>query len=180
MVQIIYTVAAIMLLGFTILNINVKIHGNQDRMVFNELALEMTSVGAEVLNEIGKHDFDPGTISNLIVHPDSLSETAAFGSGTCDPDNSFNNCFTINDFHAKAASRSLTRVHGGTTHTIDYDVTDIQVQYVSETPPHDPVTAGTKTFAKEVTVTISTPVLLDMNGDPVELEMSRVYMYPNI
>lgn len=181
MVQILYSIAAILLLGMSVLNINVKIHGTQERLMFNELALGMTSVGAEMLNEIGKHDFDPGTISGMMVSTDSLSYSSAFGSGSCNPDANFDSCFTVSDFHGKAASRTITRVHSGTPYTVTYEVTDIDVQYVSETAPHTPVANATdRTFAKEVTLTISTPVLVDGNGDPFEVTMSRVFMYPNI
>lgn len=180
MVQVLYSIAAIMLLGITVLNINTKIHGTQDRLMFNELALDMTSVGAEVLNEIGKHPFDPGTISEFVVPRDSLSNDADWGSSGCDPDNSYQSCFTVSDFHQKTAERTRSRVQSGTPVDITYNVTEIEVKYVSETPPHTPVTSGTRTFAKEVTLKVSTPVLVNADGEPFEITMSRVYMYPNI
>lgn len=179
MPQMIYSVAAIFLLGISFLNVNRKVHGTQERMMFSELALEMTSVGAELLDEIGKYPFDNGTISGLTTTTDSLSTT--FGGGTCNPDDpDFGGCSTISDFHGKTATRSETRVHGGTTYTVPYNVTAISVAYVGEASPHAPSPSNARTFAKEVTLTVSTPALLDGNGDPIEIEMSRVYMYPDL
>ena len=45
MPQMIYSIAAILLLGISFLNVNQKVHGTQERMMFSELTLEMTSVG---------------------------------------------------------------------------------------------------------------------------------------
>lgn len=178
MVQVLYSIAAIMLLGITVLNINTKIHGTQDRLMFNELALQMTSVGAEMLNEIGKNDFDPSTIFGEVLPRNQLSpDDGTWGSGTCNPDNNFSGCFVINDFHGKTAERTLTRVQGGVSVDITYNVTDITVEYVAETSPYAP--SGTQTYAKKVTLNVSTPVLVDADGAPFEVPMSRIYMYPN-
>ena len=198
MVQILYSIAAIFLLGITVLNINVKIHGSQERMMFNELALEMTSVGAEMLNEVGKYSYDPSALAagygSTIFDRDALRAASTFGqpfdasSPVCDPNpaTKFSGCYVINDFDGKSTTRSITRSKNGTPYTVDYNITDIEIKYVEETPPHRPCTdlaatcpASGKTFAKSVTVTISTPVLIDGAGNPVEIEMARVYQYPN-
>jgi hypothetical protein len=182
MVQLIYSICAIMLLGSAFLNVNLKVHGAEERMMFSELALGVTSVGTELLNEIGKAEFDPGTISGLLVVTDSLRFADTFGGGSCDPDLDYLSCFTINDFHGKTATRRLLRVHAGATHEVVYDVTDITVEYVSETPPHVPPASppsGYRTFAKRVTLTISSPTLLGSDNQPLAFGMSRVYMYPN-
>ena len=177
MVQILYTVTAIFVLGITVLTLNVKIHGSQERMMFSELAQEMTSVGAELLNEIGKADYDPNTIFGEVLPRASLSVESGWGSGLCAPDNKFSGCFVINDFHGKTATRSITRTHKNTTYTVDYNVTDLEVHYVTEAAPH--TASPTQTYAKEVTLNISTPALVDASGDPIEIPMSRVYTYPN-
>ena len=176
MAQILYTLVAIMLLGVTVLNINVKIHDTQDDMMFSELTLQMTSVGAELLNEIGMKEFDPGTISEYAVPRESLSPEASFGNAPCDPDNNFADCDTVSDFHGKTATRTLTRVHNGVTYAVTYNVSNITVIYVSEASPYTP--SADPTFAKEVTLTVSTPTLVDGNGNPIEMTMARVYTYP--
>lgn len=183
MVQVLYSIAAIMLLGVTVLNINIKAHGAQDRMMFSELALEMTSVGAELLNEIGKYSYDPAALRSVYGYTlqdrDALRPEGNFGAGSpCAPDDDFSSCLVINDFHGKTATRPITRTRNGVAYTVEYDITDIRVRYVDETPPHAS-SDGEKTFAKEATVTISTPALVGGDGNPVEITMSRVYLYPN-
>ena len=177
MVQILYTVTAIFVLGITVLTLNVRIHGTQQRMMFSELAQEMTSVGAELLNEIGKAEYDPNTIFGEVLPRAALSAEGTWGSGSCDPDNRFASCFVINDFHGKTATRSITRTHDGAPVTVEYNVSDLEVHYVTESAPH--TASATQTYAKEVTLNISTPALVDANGDPIEIPMSRVYTYPN-
>ena len=149
-------------------------------MMFSELTVEMTGVGAEILDEIGKQLFDPVTSSGLLVPKSALSTSPYPAASTCDPDDpDYSGCSTIGDFHGKTATRTRTRIHKGTTYSVPYDVTDIVVDYVSETPPHTS-TGGARSFAKEVTLNVSTPALVDGNGDPFEIEMSRVYMYPDL
>ena len=177
MVQVIYTITAILILGFTVLSLNLQIHGTQQRMMFSELAQEMTSVGAEVLNEISKHDYDPNTIFGEVLARNALSPEGSWGSGSCNPDNRFAGCFVINDFHGKTATRTITRTHDGTAYTVDYNVSDLEVHYVTEAAPH--TASGTQTYAKEVTLNVSTPALVDAAGDPIEIPMSRVYTYPS-
>jgi len=177
MAQLIYTIAAIFILGTVVLTFNVKIHGTQERMAFNELTLAMTGVGAELLNEIGKAEYDPNTIFGEVLPRNQLSVEGGWGSGSCNPDANFSGCFVINDFHGKTASRTVTRVYQGTTYTVTYDVTDIEVHYVTEAPPYTP--SNTQTYAKEVTLNVSTPALVDGAGAPIEIPMSRIYMYPN-
>lgn len=187
MAQTIYSVTALLLLGISFFGVNQRVFGTHERLRFSELALEMTSVGAEMLNEIGKYSYDPAAL--LSVSGTALDDRAAlrdagtFGAGVpaCDPnpDSQFNGCVVIHDFHGKSAQRSVSRAYGGATHTVRYDITDIRVRYVAETPPHLPVAAGTKTFAKEVTVTVSTPLLVNGAGAPIAIAMSRVYLYPN-
>jgi len=186
MAQAIYSVAAIFVLAIAFLNVNKKLHASQEQMMFSELALEMTSVGAEMLNEIGKYSYDPAALLSVtgttLNDRTVLRDEATFGTGSpaCDPnpDSQFNGCIVINDFHGKSATRPVTRTHDGNTYTVDYDISNITIRYVDESPPHAP-TGGNKTFAKEAVVTISTPALLDGNGDPLQITMSRVYLYPN-
>lgn len=179
MAQLIYSITAIFVLGIAFLNVNQKVLGSQDRMMFSEIALEMTSIGTELLDEIGKYPFDTGTTSGLAVAPTDLSDGTAWGTGACDPDHpDFEGCVTISDFHTKTASRTETRVYKGVTTSVPYTIPSISVAYVSETAPHDP--SASATFAKEVTIVVETPALIDYNGDPVSIEMSRVYMYPDL
>ena len=72
MVQVLYSIAAIMLLGITVLNINVKIHGTEERMMLSELSLEMTSIGAEILNEIGRLEYDQSATFGQVLPVASL------------------------------------------------------------------------------------------------------------
>jgi hypothetical protein len=185
MVQIIYTIAAVMILSVLVVNVNVSIHGNQERMMFNELALEVTSVGAEMLNEIGKYSYDPVALASVygftLEDRNALRDASMFGVGSlCDPNpaSGFFGCIVINDFHGKTATRSVTRRKDGVDYTVDYDITDIRIRYVAEAPPHA-YTDNSKSFAKEATITIAIPALVDGSGNPIEFTMSRVFQYPN-
>ena len=180
MPQMIYSVAAILLLGVAFLNINLKVHGSEERMMFSEQTVEMTGVGAEILDEIGKHAFDPVVAaSSVVIAPSDLSSTAGNAASTCDPnDANYAGCTTIGDFDGKTATRTRTRTHGNATYTIPFNVTSIAVEYVDEAPPH--AASLTPTFAKEVTIRIETPVLLDANGAPFGFEMKRIYTYPDL
>lgn len=179
MPQLIYSIAAIFVLGIAFLNVNQKVHGTEDRMMFSEITLEMTSVGAEILDEMGKRPFDANTVSGLIIPASALGPTASVTPSLCDPnDSDYANCDTIGHFHGKTATRNRTRTHSGTAYTVPYNVTSIAVQYVSETAPH--TVSGTPTFAKEATIRIETPVLVDASGNPFGFEMRRVYTYPDL
>jgi hypothetical protein len=176
MVQILYTIAAIMILAVVSLTINLRIHSTGERLMFNELTLEMTGVATELLDQIGRREFDAGTISGLMVPVDSLTPATNFGTGMCEPDQQYSGCFTISDFHNRTATRIRSRQHAGQLREIEYNVTDIQVLYVDQNPPHDEST--TPTFAKEVTLTISTPAMETASGGAIEVRISRIFMYP--
>ena len=179
MPQLIYSIAAIFVLGIAFLNINQKAHGTEERMMFSEIALETTGVGAEVLDEIGKRPFDANTVSGLVIPAAALSPTAHVAVSVCDPDDpNYTGCDTIGHFHGKTATRNRTRTHDGTAFAVPYEVTAIDVQYVSETPPH--TVSATPTFAKEVTIDVEAPAIVDGNGDPFSFKMRRVYTYPDL
>jgi len=188
MVQVLYCIIAMMLLAVSMLNVNVKIHGNQGRMMANELSLGMTSVGAEVLNELAKYPYDPValpiTASPVLGNPNALRDANTFGLDpdgdpvACDPDASFSACQYLIDFHGKTFTRTQTRTFQGTTHTVTYNAT-VNIEYVTNTAPHTPTTS--KTFARRAVVTVSTPSLyLSDPTDLLKVSMSRVYTYPNL
>jgi hypothetical protein len=176
MAQMIYMVAAIMILASVVLNVNIRMHSTEDRLMFGELAMDMTGVGNEMFEHIAAMEFDPGTISRMAVPTDSLREEANFGSEVCEPDNGYQGCFTVSDFHGRSATRAKQRQRNNVTYDVEYNISGIVVRYVDEDPPHAP--ANTQTFAKEVTLTISSPLVADANGNPLEITMSRTYMYP--
>lgn len=179
MPQMIYSVAAILLLGVSFFHVNQKVHGTDNRLLFSELTTEMTSVGAEILDEMGKRPFDANTVSGLMIPVADLSASPRPAVSTCDPDDpDYQGCATIGHFHGKTATRNRPRVHSGTTYNVPYNVTSIEVEYVTEAPPHTVTTS--RTFAKEATIRVSTPALVDGSGDPYEIEMKRVYMYPDL
>ena len=110
MPQMIYSVAAILLLGVAFLNINQKVHGTDERMMFSELTLEMTGVGAEILDEIGKRPFDANTVGGLLIPATALGASASVSPSACDPDDSnYAGCDTIGHFPGKTATRNRTR-----------------------------------------------------------------------
>jgi hypothetical protein len=186
MAQMLYTIAAIMILAVVVMMMNVKIHNTNDRMMFSELSLDMTGVGNEILDHIETMHFNQGTISCMVVPVEELSTT--FGTDACDPDDenaecaacnpnaNYADCFTVGDFHGAEATRIRSRVFAGEVVQTTYRVSDIRVEFVAEDAPH--AVSASPTFAKRVRLNVSTPVLVDASGNEIAIEMARIYTHP--
>jgi len=184
MAQMIYAICALMIVMLLALMATRVTHGESQKMMLGEISSAVTGVGAELLDEIARYPYDPvalsSTTAGTLNNRNALREASTFGTGSpCNPNTNFSGCLFINDFHGKTATRVRPRLYRGTTSNVTYNVSAIQVRYVAEAPPHAPVTGTTKTFAKEVAVTVSSPELV-VGGAPLQVTMRRIYTYPNL
>jgi hypothetical protein len=190
MAQLIYSILALLIVMVVSMNTQRSVMGTAEDQAFNEVTTQMTGVGTEVLERIGRTHFDwynwqygvgtstLGTSAAAVeerrtrlcgrlndVETDSLAAPGAFTA--C---GSYANCPYIEGFH-DMADFVLTR--GDFEFTVD----SIRVEYVD--PVNITTTSGTPTFAKHVSVTIEYPGIY-FNEDPtntLKLDLDRVFIY---
>ncbi len=169
--HLIYAVLTIMLVGLFSNSMFRSIHRSEVKMVLNEVMTELTGTGYDVLEFIGRREFDENTDESKmspLVYPvistaAELTATADFG-GCSSLTYSNPACDDIDDFDGLAVDVTTS----GLTYSINVDV-----QYV------DPLTAAPsigKSYAKEVTLTLTNPYLL-VGGAPLEVTLFRVFTY---
>lgn len=194
MAQLIYSILALLLIMFLSMNTQRGIMGTAEDQAFNEVTTQMTGVGTEVLERIGRAHFDqynwlwgigptPTTVlameqrrQNLCgrLDEDQTSLLATIGSSTCAY---YGNCAFIEGFH-NLPDTTLNRGD------FDFNVGSFQVAYVDPTdftspPPGPPGPPPPKSFAKKVTVTVEYPGIY-FNNDPtntLKLTLDRVFTY---
>ena len=165
--QLIYAVSAVAMAGALSLSVSRGIFASKQLAFRNQMLTQVSGVANEILEDIGSTPFDDRTRpGNFPAPPNSaaeLTQLSNFG-GNCDPEAT---CDDIDDFHGK----SFSREPGG----IPFNV-DVSVKYVSEDDPASVETAPT--FAKEVTLTITTPYVYRGTLDhPIKIVISRVFTY---
>jgi len=174
MAQTLYGLIALALVSMLALNLQRGTTNTQQRQIFNEVATQVTGVAGEVFDHIARDSvfFDKYVYDTRFLFPTCGRTTSSA-------------VFTPKAAFVLAASYAASRyVEGfdGMQVTIDREdieyVVDIAVDYV------DPVTlapSATPTFAKEVTLTISSPLLFLRTPDsPVEVTMRRVLEYDRV
>lgn len=127
------------------------------QVIDNEMETMAGGVALEVLDYIGTKDFDSATADGKEVNSPNELTPQPFSTGQ-----PFASADDVDDFH------------GMQTHTVaefgfEFNV-DAVVQYVNEDDPEQ--TSGSQTYAKRVTVTVSSEHL----RSPVQI--SHVYSYP--
>lgn len=175
MAQTLYGLIALALVSMLALNMHRGTTHTQQRQVFNEVATQVTGVGTEVFDHIARDSvyFDKFVYDTRATFPTcgrTTTPTVFTPKGAFVPAASY------------AGSRYLEGFDGMTDVPIDRDdirfFVDIAVDYV------DPVTlapAATPTYAKEVVLTISSPLLfLGAPTNPVEVTMRRVLEYDTV
>lgn len=170
--QVIYSLLAIMLLGLFSLNMLRGIHFSQNDMVENEVATQLTSIGTDVLEFIGRTAFDENVDESKIsplsfpIVTNAGQLTTTFGGCTAleivNP-----TCDDLDDFDGLVVTRQAV--------DLPYTVT-IAVRYVD---PNNPTQALSPSFAKEVRLTITSP-LLTVNDTPIPVTLTRVFTYNRI
>lgn len=175
MTQTLYGLLALALLSMVALNVHRSTSNTQQRQVFNEVATQVTGVGSEVFDHIARDSvyFDKYVYDTRSVFPTCGRTTT---SDVFTPEASFVLAASYE------TSRYIEGFDGMTDVAIDRDdiqyLVDIEVTYV------DPVIlapSATPTFAKAVTLTISSPLLfLQTYGNSVDVTMSRVLEYDTV
>ena len=172
MAQTLYGLIALALVSMLALNMQRGTTNTQQRQIFNEVATQVTGVASEVFDHIARDGvyFDKYVSDTRTLFPTCGRTTTP-------------SVFTAEAAFVPAASYATSTYiegfHGMTDIPIDRDdiqyLVDISVRYV------DPVTlapSAVQTFAKEVTLTLSSPLLfLRTSSNPVEVTMSRVIEY---
>lgn len=172
MAQTFYGLIALALVSMLALNMHRSTTNLQQRHIFNEVATQVTGVGSDVLDHVSrsgvyfdKYIYDTRTtfpVCGRVTSPDVFTPKDAFIPAA-----------------TYATSPYLEGFDGMTEVRIDRDdltyLVDLNIEYV------DPITgtpSAVPTFAKKVTLTISSPFLfLRTPETPVEVTMSRVIEY---
>lgn len=186
MTQTLYGLIAVALSMVLSLNLLRTTTSAEQRMVLNEVATHVTGVGENLMEHIGNQAFDDNThegkaipqppVFPLIVDVAMLTAESGFGNtgdgAACDhatPNFYDADCDDIDDFHGMTLSREIE----GVTYTAT-----IAVQYVvADNPGQDSM--GAKTYAKEVSITVTSPYLL-LGGAPLAVTVARVFSYKRI
>lgn len=176
MSQLIYAIAA--LAAVTLFSVSMRHTGvsTEQEMYLTEARSRMLGVARESVEKISRMEvpFDantnPDNLSEYIVFPyvDSPSElTPSSAFGGCDSD-MVTNCFDLDDFDG--VHQEDQEENG-----LPYDL-DVSVAYVDTL---DGSESSSQTYAKEVTVTITSSAVV-IGGEPVSVSYSRVFAYPSI
>ena len=172
--HLIYAVLAIMLVGVFSMNMHRSMHQAQHKMVLNEVTTELTGAAYDVLEHIGRQPFDENTneqkisplVYPIITAENQLTQAGGAEWGTCTSLSvTADTCDDLDDFDGVA-----------TTVVVDgfqYDV-EIDVAYVDPANPNS--LPGTRTYAKQVAVTISN-TYIRVGGQPLEVTIKRVFTY---
>lgn len=170
--QLISTILAALLVGLFSIHMSRGIREVQNDMWQNETLTQVTGVGQDILEHIVRRPFDENTDEskkNPLVYPVitsavMLTADASFG-GCTGLDLVTPTCDDIDDFDGLTVTRTIDN--------IPFQVL-IAVQYVN---PDDPSEASaSKTVAKEVSLTITTP-FIKVGGNNLEMKLSRVATY---
>lgn len=170
--QTLYSLIALLLVMLLSLNFYQGRNHTQQNMIVNEVLTPFNDLGMELLDHIGRQAFDENTDETkiaeptwpIVTSPSGLTAEASFGGCT-----DFWTCDDIDDFHGLTVNRDLN----GLPYTVD-----ISVRYVDELDPDQP-TGGAPSYAKEVTLEISTAAI-QMGGAPLTVKIGRVYTYDRI
>lgn len=177
MSQLIYSILALVLIMFLSMNMQRGVSRTQQEQGVNEVGTQLTGVGTEVLERIGRTHFDQFTYDNS--GPDDKPycgrvwngrETIDFhipGTNVC-PD--FETCGYIEGFDGLTVP-PVTRAD------FEFNVTVDSVRYVNPADYDD--IFSTQTFAKRVWVTVENPYLY-LGDDPsntFSLTVDRVFTY---
>lgn len=171
MAQYIYLILALLVLGVLGLTVNRAIAGGQTRQVLNETETLVTTVGNEILDDIGQTWFDQYVLEKQGVLPDCGRPTdietyklASYGAFVTNKGRRW-----IESYHG--LDTTLTR--GG----FDYDVA-LRVRYVaaSKVKTSEDDTLATQSFAKEVVAEITNPYFT-VGDQPLRLTMARTFTF---
>jgi type II secretory pathway pseudopilin PulG len=182
MYQLIYSIIAIVLVGILTLHVMLSMTTTQRRQAVNEIATQMTEIGTEALERIGRTAFDERSKEKgkrvedwpLLSLTDPLKQPTTKGStewGYCAVngiDFWHKACDDLDDFDQLVTQWTREDLDG-----IIYTV-EVTVNYVDPNAPTSVVSGPT--LAKEVVVEISNPHFT-YGGTPYKVRLSRVFVY---
>lgn len=192
MAQLIYSILALILVMVISMNTQRSVMGTAEEQALNEVATQMTGVGTEVLERVGRTHFDwynwqYGVGTSTLGTSAAASETrrtrfcgrldeneadSLATPGSFTPCGSYGNCNFIEGFHG-LADFTLTRG------TFEFNIDTLHVEYVNPDDFTDATWANAKSYAKRVTVTVEYPGIY-FNEDPtntLKLDLDRVFIY---
>ena len=171
--HLLYALIAVMLVGLFSMHMHRGIGGVQTDMWQNEVLTQVSGVGLNILENIVRRPFDENTDESKkdpLTYPvinSAVMLTAETSFGGCTSLEYVNpTCDDVDDFDGLSVD---AQVEG-----LAYTIT-VNVQYVDPNAPATS-TGGVKSLAKEVELTITTP-LLQTGGQPIQMTMSRVTTY---
>ena len=159
--------AIVALIGLTMQR---SINGNQQRIVVNEVATDLSGVAIEIIEHIGTKAFDAKTDTNKVTtfpavtsHYELTDPSDGLEWGGC---TNYLLCEDVDDFDGMMFT--------WTKNELIYDVT-IDVIYVD---PDNPDVASGKSFAKSVEVAVTNPYMkIGSSNTPLTINMYRVFTY---
>jgi len=171
MSQLIYSILGLAIAVLFATSLNTTIFVNMQRTYSNETLSQMLGIGEDILEDVGRRGlpFDEevdedryqGPIQYPLVHVAwQLTPAASFGGCV-----TFTACLDLDDFDGMVEIR--------TVEGLVYEAT-ISVVYVDESDPT--IERSTQTFAKKVTVQISSPAIV-VGNEPLSVSYSRVFTY---
>ncbi len=170
--QVFYAIIAMTLIALLSITLQRGTHGAFRKKVVNEVATQLTGVGVDVLENIGRKWFDSQVDTTTIpIFPpvtDPAQLTPKGGFGGCTNYNAPGPaCDDVDDYDGMSISRDVDGIL--------YNV-DIEVNYVDEAnPDYQP---GTNTYAKEVQLDISSPYLyFNDPSNPLTVRMTRIFTH---
>lgn len=198
MAQLIYSILALLLVMVVSMNTQRSVMSTAEDQAFNEVATQMTGVGTEVLERIGRTHFDryawyygasTSTISGTTAQKrekrrqrlcgrlneneaDSLGTPVSLATYCSTLGNPYRDCPFIDGFH-NLPDFTLTRGQ------FEFTVDTIRVEFVNPADFNDGTWANAKSFAKRVTVSVEYPGIY-FNDDPtntLRLDLDRVFIY---
>jgi hypothetical protein len=168
--QALYGILAMTLIALLSLTVMRAQRATETRIFVNEVATQVTGVGVDILEAIGRMPFDEKTDTTkvftfpAVTNPNQLTPQ---GSSEWGNKASFAACDDIDDFHGLTVVRNFDG--------FNYTVT-ITVRYVNLDTPE--IAPGGQTYAKEVLLNISNPSLYVGSPDnPITVPVRRVFTY---
>jgi hypothetical protein len=181
MAQTFYGILALVLVSMLALNMQRGSMQTQQRQALNEVGMQITGVAEEVFDHIGREAvaFDRFVDSTRAIAPvcgrtetpRAFTDPFRFAAVACSGAG-YESCPYIEGFHGMT---DLPFERDG----LPFEV-DVEVAYV-DPRTFAPLSPPARSFAKEVTLTVSSPLLyLDTPSTPLEVRLSRVYKYDTV
>lgn len=171
MAQYIYLVLAILVLGVLGATVNRSVATDQTRQTLTETETLVTTVGTEMLDEVGRAWFDRYMFVNQAIKAEGCGRPTTAEKGKLAAYGAFvtTTRATVEGFHGL----DTTVVRGG----FDYRL-HLRVRYVPDdrAKSAEEDTLTTQSFAKEVVLRVTNPYF-EVGGQSLTLTMARTYTF---